>query len=187
MLTPVHAPGGARNSPYGEESFVGEEMNRARAFLSRPPHCEPPLRGQHTPAASPCRTVIRTVRRSPHDGRSAATIGRATEPDAGAHRFAERALRLVLEVLDHRRTPNQLRAVLDQAVIDTLRSVSATPVPSRSLGAALLGPVRIQRINDSNIEVFGTYTRGPRVFALAGRLSPDGRGGGWRVSSLQVG
>ena len=102
-------------------------------------------------------------------------------------RFAEHAMRLALEVLDRRRAPAQLRAVLAPSVIDALRSRAAGEIPARRLGAAVLGVVRMQPVDDAAIEVFATYTRGIRVFAIAGRITMDRPGASWRMSSLHVG
>jgi hypothetical protein len=101
-----------------------------------------------------------------------------------AKRFAENALRLALEVVDRRRSPAQLRTVLEPALVDMLRVLSTAALPGRDLGAATLGHVHLKMIDAANAEVFGRYNRGPRVFAIAGRLRMQG--GKWQVTALRI-
>ncbi|MCX5046716.1 Rv3235 family protein [Aldersonia sp. NBC_00410] len=100
--------------------------------------------------------------------------------------FAEQSLRLVLEVLDRRRPPQQLRAVLGRSLIEAVLAASVNP-PGRSLGTARLQRVHVRPVDSFAIrsalsrpaviapaaEVFGHYARGAgggRVFAVAGRI-----------------
>jgi hypothetical protein len=78
--------------------------------------------------------------------------------------FADAALRRVLEVIDRRRSVAQLRPLL-------------TPRP-----VAHRGP-------DTAAEVFGSYSRGRRVHAIACRVEqvPAGNGTRWQVVALHIG
>ncbi|WP_323182805.1 Rv3235 family protein [Aldersonia sp. NBC_00410] len=102
-----------------------------------------------------------------------------------ATKFAETALRMTLEVLDHRRPPAQLRPVLDAALIDVVRAFAKSSAPARGLGAARLQRIHVRLIDPHTAEVFGTYQRGPRVLALAAQVTL--RAQGWRVSAVQIG
>lgn len=161
-------------------------------FLSRPPQCEPSLHGASTRSARPCRAPSpRTPRRTPHDGRSALPpIALAAAGDAHIHRaardFTEQALRLVLEVIDRRRSPTQLKKVLDPTMIDMVRARSVGAFPGKNLGTATLERVHVRLVDATAAEVFGTYNRGPRVFAVAARIT-DRPGKGWSVTSLRFG
>ncbi|MFD4264167.1 Rv3235 family protein [Rhodococcus sp. NPDC058481] len=112
----------------------------------------------------------------------------ATDPEA--QRFAEHALRLTLEVLDRRRPPAQLRPLLAPALVDLVAALSRRPLAARRLGVASLLRVHLRPSDLDTVEVFGSYSRGPRMFAVAARLerTPAAESlGGWRVTSLQVG
>ncbi|SDD89337.1 Rv3235 family protein [Rhodococcus tukisamuensis] len=160
-----------------------------RNFLARAPQCEPP---PHPRAMRPAPAApSAAAHTASHTGRSPA---RRTPPpcaDPAAHRFAETALRLVLEVLDRRRQPPQLRAVLSPAVVDLVAALTHAAPPANRLGGAQLQRVHLRPNGPDVAEVFGTYARGDRVFAIAGRVertpaAPQARGG-WCVTSLQVG
>ncbi|NMN96049.1 Rv3235 family protein [Antrihabitans stalactiti] len=165
-------------------------MNRARSYLSRAPHCEPPLaEALDTAADAPSGRCLpqltHSTRRSPHSGRSPGTTAVSKrELPITAKRFAETVFRLALEVVDRRRSPAQLRTVLDPALVDMLRTLSTAALPGRDLGAATLGHVHLKTIDAGNAEVFGTYNRGPRVFAIAGKVRLHN--GSWQVTSLRI-
>jgi hypothetical protein len=93
----------------------------------------------------------------------------------------------VLEVSDRRRPIAALRPLLTAALIDTVVVLSRTPSKE---GAAVLRRVRARtaEVVDGEVtaaELFGTYTRGDRVRALAGRIEVIS--GRWRVVALQIG
>ncbi|GFG77671.1 Rv3235 family protein [Mycobacterium paragordonae] len=99
--------------------------------------------------------------------------------------FADAALRRVLEVIDRRRPAAQLGTVLApcliEAVLAVSRATAATP------GAAVLRRMRVQpALGDDAAEVFGSYSRGQRVHAIACRVEqlPPGR---WLVVALHIG
>lgn len=139
--------------------------------------CRPP-----NPAALH-RSTPRPMLRAPVADRPA----RELPPPRAAAVFADAALRRVLEVADRRRPAAALRTLLTPTVTDTVTALSR--IPSRE-GAAVLRRVRVRTavLTDgeaSAAEVFGTYTRGRRVHALAGRIEiVDGR---WRMVALQLG
>jgi hypothetical protein len=168
-------------------------MRDTHRFLTQAPRCEPPITGRTESRAA----AHRAPARSPHSGRSPVG-GRGhgrppAEPvaiDPEAQRFAEHALRLTLEVLDRRRPPAQLRPLLAPALVGLVGALAQRPLPARGLGGACLGRVHLRPSGADSAEVFGSYSRGPRMFAVASRLerTPAALGwGGWRVTSLQVG
>jgi len=101
--------------------------------------------------------------------------------------FADTVVRRVLEVADRRRPAAQLRRLLAAPVYDAI--VAKPPVPA-SDGAAVLRRVRLRTAETVDgeataVEVFGTYTRGGRVRAVAGRIEVVR--GGWVAVALQIG
>jgi hypothetical protein len=99
--------------------------------------------------------------------------------------FAEAALRRVLEVIDRRRPAAQLAAVLTPCLVDSVLAVSRAAAGAP--GAAVLRRMRVQpAFADDAAEVFGSYSRGERVHAIACRVErlPSGR---WLVVALHIG
>lgn len=113
--------------------------------------------------------------------------------------FANAALRQVLEVIDRRRPPTALRALLTPTLTDSVLSVArATPSPeprysSNREGASVLRRIRLQLVGQNNTypaaEVFGTYSRGQRIHAIACRVEqlPAANGARWLVVALHLG
>lgn len=145
--------------------------------LTAAPVCPAPATlHRHTPRT--LRLVPPPVEQPPHDG---------------AGQFAAMALRRVLEVIDRRRPPAQLRTVLNPLLIDAVVALSQT----RHGAAANLRRVRLRAVADHGpdagtargpaaaAEVFATYTRGPRVRAIAARV--EMRSGRWQLTALQIG
>ncbi|QCQ91991.1 Rv3235 family protein [Rhodococcus sp. SGAir0479] len=162
-------------------------MHTEHRFLSPAPRFEPPAHDTRTPRRR--RPLAESaVRRTPHDGRSPRpTVPRdATAPDV--RRFAEHALRLTLEVIDRRRTPAQLRAVAAPAVIDVVHALVRSGPARNRLGSASLVGVHVRAAGADAAEVFGTYNRSGRVFAVAARIERgNGRHpAGWAITSLQT-
>ncbi|MFF2087328.1 Rv3235 family protein [Nocardia sp. NPDC058176] len=90
---------------------------------------------------------------------------------AGTTKFAEYVLRLVLEVVDRRRPVTQLRAVADQRVLAAVRTMLTQDLaPGRTLGTAALARVHLTAAEPGSAEIFASYQRGPRTFAVAGRI-----------------
>lgn len=106
--------------------------------------------------------------------------------------FADAALRRVLEVIDRRRPVSQLQGLLAVGLADSV--LAANRVAGSRLavgdGAAVLRRLRLQPVRghaqDAAAEVFGTYSRGRRIHAIACRveLEADNR---WQVVALHIG
>ena len=109
--------------------------------------------------------------------------------------FADAALRRVLEVIDRRRPAAQLRPLLAPSLVDSVVFVgrSAAGHAPGFEGAAVLRRMRLQpagpRDPDTAAEVFGSYSRGERVHAIACRVErvAAGAGTGWLVVALHIG
>ena len=135
-------------------------------------------------------TGRRAHRRSTRDGRSPRThavgapCGIAGDRDSAAARFADRSLRLILEVIDGRRPAGQLRSVVEPTVLAAVETLARTAAAERRLGTAVLVTVKISEITAYGAEVCAGYDRGPRRFAVAARLVL--RRGRWRVGALRM-
>jgi chorismate mutase len=109
--------------------------------------------------------------------------------------FADAALRRVLEVIDRRRPAAQLNPLLAPSLVDSVAAVgrSAAGHPGRKREAAVLRRVRLQpaghRDPDSAAEIFGSYSRGNRIHAIACRVEQVGTAGAtrWMVVALHIG
>ena len=104
--------------------------------------------------------------------------------------FADAALRRVLEVIDHRRPVSQLRPLLVPGLVDSVLSVQSA---AGRQGAAVLRRMRLQpagpRDPEAAAEVFGSYSRGDRIHAIAARVEklPTSGGARWQVVALHIG
>jgi hypothetical protein len=119
--------------------------------------------------------------------------------------FADAALRRVLEVIDRRRPAAQLRPMLATGLMDSVLAIGRSAAgharghPPTHQGAAVLRRMRLQpsghRDPDTAAEVFGSYSRGDRVHAIACRVEqvPTGAGSArdaatrWLVVALHIG
>lgn len=132
----------------------------------------------HSPSTQPRRSV-----------RPPATEASLSAPMRQAAIFTDAALRRVLEVIDRRRPAAQLRAVLAPSLVDSVLSVSRGSTASR--GTATLRRTRLQSAGcdgaDTAAEVFGTYTRGNRIHAIACRVERVAAGDAWQVVALHIG
>lgn len=110
-----------------------------------------------------------------------------TPPPTAALMFADAALRRVLEVSDRRRPMAQLRPLVTPTLFDAM---SSWPHHTRSDGTAALRRVRLRTAREQDgvptaVEVFATFSRGPRLHAAAGRI--EILGGRWQFVALQLG
>jgi hypothetical protein len=167
--------------------------------LSRAPRTEPPLWpcrpsrrrmefAEPPPHVRICHTRVPSNSVGMSRGRSESSTERATvlEVDSETRSFVERALRLVLEVFDHRRPVAQLAAVADTSVVSAVRTlVRADLAPGRTVGTAVLTRVDVVMVDAAAAEVCAAYDRGQRHFALAGRIAHS-RGKGWRLTALRI-
>lgn len=113
--------------------------------------------------------------------------------------FADAALRRVLEVIDRRRPAARLRPLLAPSLVDSVLSVSRAVVGSGAgsaaghEAAAVLRRMRLQPVGrhnpDTAAEVFGTYSRGDRIHAIACRVeqAPAINATRWLVVALHIG
>jgi hypothetical protein len=112
-------------------------------------------------------------------------------PMRQAAMFADAALRRVLEVIDRRRSVAQLRPLLAPSLVDSVLSVCRSG-PTHT-GAAVLRRVGLQPVAhrgpDTAAEVFGSYSRGDRIHAIACRVEQVAGSGGtpWQVVALHIG
>ena len=155
-------------------------------YVRRLTRLEPPVEEScHRPRSHVAR------RPTPHDGRSGRAPlrrdgtgrpadgrgieGPATGPgdrpaivlDPGVVRVAETAVRLVLEVVDGRRPAVQSTTVLDPRLVAT---ITAGRPPRAGRSTAVLLRTRVRPVDVDTVELFGSYGRGDRVFAFAGRM-----------------
>ncbi|MEH3136217.1 MAG: Rv3235 family protein [Mycolicibacterium neoaurum] len=146
--------------------------------------CEPPPHGgpHHRQP-----TIGTPRRRTPRQLSPPAITGEPPAPTAAAV-FTDAALRRVLEVLDRRRPTTQLRGLLTPALIDAVGSLARSPQAGPT---AILRRIRLRSIVEGTAtavtaaEVFATYTRGPRVRAIAARVEIVA--GRWQLVALQIG
>jgi hypothetical protein len=106
-------------------------------------------------------------------------------PMRQAASFADAAMRRVLEVIDRRRPIAQLNGLLAAGLVDSVLSANR-PVGAQD-GVAVLRRVRLQAVNgaDNAAEVFGSYSRGQRMHAIACRIEQVA--GHWQVIALHIG
>lgn len=154
-----------------EPAPVGMGVCRSKPALHpKPsPHRAPrPLRAPHPGAARP---------------RGAQVSAAPVLPRAAAM-FAESALRRVFEVIDRRRPVAQLQPLLAPSLIDGVIALTRVAHPA----AATLRRIRLRPVDSADVtgaEVFGVYSRGGRLRAVAARIElVDDR---WRIVALQIG
>ncbi len=102
--------------------------------------------------------------------------------------FADAALRRVLEVIDRRRPVAQLHGLLAAGLVDSV--LCANRLAAGRDGAAVLRRLRLQAVGAPErfaaAEVFGSYSRGSRIHAIACRIERVA-GGRWQVVALHIG
>jgi Family of unknown function (DUF6459) len=129
------------------------------------------------------------VPRRPRSGRPTAQPEAATVLSPSMRQaaiFADAALRRVLEVIDRRRPLAQLRPLLAPSLVDSVGSVGRAPAGRD--GAAVLRRMRLQPVGEpaTAAEVFGCYSRGDRIHAIACRVEQTA-GTRWLVVALHIG
>ncbi|MDI9918915.1 Rv3235 family protein [Rhodococcus sp. IEGM 1379] len=139
--------------------------------------------------------VLGSPRKTPHNGtsgtdtspaRPGSTDAITADPVApGADIFWNTSLRLVLEVLDQRRNPLHLRALLSPTVLEIVRRLAISDNPTRDLGAARTHRTHVHAASPSAAEVCATYRRGNRTFAIAARIE-NTNAEGWMITALHV-
>jgi hypothetical protein len=157
----------------------------ATSFTSPVIDYEPPLIGVAVACSPPTPAALH--RHTPRRLRAVPVPAHDSTPPRAAAIFADTALRRVLEVADRRRPIAQLRPLLAPTLIDAVVAMTRTTPAG---GAAVLRRVRLRTSGSADgeataAEVFGTYTRGHRVRAIAGRVEIVG--GRWMVTALQIG
>ena len=145
-------------------------------------HCRPP-----SPTALRRRNTHVQQRHSSR-GAAAGASAAMSAPLRQAASFADAALRRVLEAIDRRRPIAQLHGLLAPGLVD---SVSCTNrLAAGRDGAAVLRRLRLQAVGAPDrfaaAEVFGSYSRGSRIHAIACRIE-RGVGGRWQVVALHIG
>jgi len=102
--------------------------------------------------------------------------------------FADAALRRVLEVIDRRRPVAQLHGLLAAGLVDSVLCANRLAADDRA--AAVLRRLRLQAVGAPDrfaaAEVFGSYSRGRRIHAIACRIERVA-GGRWQVVALHIG
>src|SRR5271156_3419784 len=145
-------------------------------------HCRPP-----TP------TALRrpnTFVQQRHSSRQPPAGGSTTmsAPMRQAACFADAVLRRVLEVIDRRRPVAQLHGLLAAGLVDSV--LCAHRFDTGQDGAAVLRRLRLQAVDAPDrfaaAEVFGSYSRGSRIHAIACRIERVA-GGRWQVVALHIG
>lgn len=157
-------------------------------------------------AVAPCRPSSRAPSRRRHAAPRPCSgqPSRAPAPDPAtvmsarmrqAATFADAALRRVLEVIDRRRPVAQLHPLLSPGLVDSVVAVGRSTAgrgPAHA-GAAVLRRMRLQpaghRDPDTAAEVFGSYSRGNRIHAIACRVEQVSLASGarWMVVALHIG
>jgi len=193
-VRPAVGPSGPHNvtvGPSGPQNFAVtpvvdyEPPTRDVPPCRRPSHASLRRRGAHAPLrrhAGPPATA-------PRPPAAGVAVSSARMQQAAA--FADAALRRVLEVIDRRRPAAQLRPVLAPGLLDSVLAVGrASPAHE---GAAVLRRTRLQPAGhgdpEAAAEVFGSYSRGARVHAIACRVEQVNAGGRirWQVVALHIG
>jgi len=179
--------------PASRTHTPGTPQSHRRA---RTPMVSPVLDYEPPPVGmSVCHSPPALRRRVPRPSGAAGATGHVREaaPPRDAVAFTDAALRRVLEVIDRRRPVAQLRPLLAPALIDTVIELSRTSDArarrsNSTRTVAKLCRLRLRMVDSADAvaaEVFGTYTSGPRVRALAARV--ELAGDRWRIVALQIG
>lgn len=113
---------------------------------------------------------------APHPAPTRPVVPSGSVPAAAveARRFAIATLSLVLEVIDRRRGMHQIESRLTGPVIEHVEALARAMAPRSGSpsgeNAASLRRVHVQMCGPGAAEIFGSYRRGGRVRAFAGRI-----------------
>lgn len=152
-----------------------------------------PCRPTHSPTSSPSARTRRGHSPRTRADRPARNVLPAALQSAAV--FADAALRRVLEVVDGRLPSTHLHPLLAAGLADSV--VSARLATAGRVELTTLQRVRVQSAGSgepaSAVEVFGTYRRGRRTHALAGRVesipgaAPKANSTAWQIVALHIG
>ena len=176
-------PGGCHGAGL-QDRFSSRRRNSS---LTRIPSCCRGHSAGQTERSAEQTGCCRRPRKTPHNGTSPSTgFTHAPEPRlVGADIFWNRSLRLVLETVDRRRNPRQLKGVLTPSVLEVVAQLYTSDSSARKLGGAAVHRTHVQAVSESTAEVCATYTRGTQTFAVAGRIDHTDETG-WTVTALHV-
>jgi hypothetical protein len=192
------------HSPAGSRSIDALESAALNTFAVMPvAEYEPPtLDVQNVPQCRPSSHASlrrRTPRAPAQRGNPSPQAAPLSAPMRQAAVFADAALRRVLEVIDRRRPAAQLRPLLAPSLVDSVLSAGRALLGSGAASetAAVLRRMRVQPVGPHGpdthefeaAEVFGTYSRGDRMHAIACRVEqvPAADGARWLVVALHIG
>jgi hypothetical protein len=148
--------------------------------------CEPPARDVRL-CRPPSPSILRKRNATAPQCLSAPTGAPLSGPMRQAALFADAAVRRVLEVIDRRRPITQLNGLLAAGLVDSV--LSANRPTGGQQGVAVLRRLRLQAVNGPAgpvaAEVFGSYSRGARMHAIACRI--EQQTGRWHVVALHIG
>jgi len=168
--------------------------------VTRVVDCEPPARDVRQcrpPSPTALRRRNAAVQQRHSNQPPAAAAPAMSAPMRQAASFADAALRRVLEVIDRRRPVAQLRGLLAGGLVDSVLAANrlgTNRLGSNRMGAsddgvAVLRRLRLQSVGATDglaaAEVFGSYSRGGRMHAIACRI--ERIAGRWQVVALHIG
>ncbi|ORW90244.1 hypothetical protein AWB92_20450 [Mycobacterium sp. IEC1808] len=148
-----------------------------------PQCCQPPHPTPRRRARAPRRPLAGQPVRPPNP----------SAPMRQAAAFADAALRRVLEVVDRRRPAAQLRPMLAPGLVDSVVAIGASAAGRARgrEGTAVLRRMRLQPSGrhdpEAAAEVFGSYSRGDRIHAIACRVERMPSSGRWQMVALHIG
>lgn len=99
--------------------------------------------------------------------------------------FWNRSLRLVLEVVDRRRSPRQLSRILAPSVLESVARLAISDNPHHRSGSAAVHRAHTRAVSAQAAEVCATYLRGRKCYAVAGRVERTDEAG-WTITALHV-
>ncbi|WP_343708433.1 Rv3235 family protein [Mycobacterium sp.] len=155
-------------------------MDRQPCAVAPIVDCEPPTRDVRQ-----CRPSSTTLRkRNTYVPQHLLPESAISVPMRQAAGFAAATLRRVLEVIDRRRPIAQLNDLLAAGLVNSV--LSANRRVGTPEGVAVLRRVRLQPVSGlAAAEVFGSYSRGQRMHAIACRI--ERCAGRWQVVALHIG